>query len=204
MFTEFEIATMVEEPAILEATKALKQEFVNKEAEFLDISDHDFLALAMMTPTVGIALANGSVSLFEELALNKKARKLSKGGYFLKRDPVVDGMKYLIKDFDIWRNKFLSLIKVTMENTFDVEQLIAQQGGDRVLSEMEFKKSIMTTPYVAIRFIASFFMEDDEDIFSERNISKVEYDAMVAIGKDLGMNRIPVFNKIYETTFKIR
>ncbi len=97
---------MVEEPAILEATKALKQEFVNKEAEFLDISDHDFLALAMMTPTVGIALANGSVSLFEELALNKKARKLSKGGYFLKRDPVVDGMKYLIKDFDIWRNKF--------------------------------------------------------------------------------------------------
>ena len=50
----------------------------------MDLSEHDFLSLILMTPTVGIALANGSISLFEELALNKMARKMSKGGYFLK------------------------------------------------------------------------------------------------------------------------
>lgn len=81
MFTEYEIASMIEIPDIHEATMALKKDFIRNEAPYLEISDHDFFSLVMMAPTVGIALANGSVSLFEELALNKKARKLSKGGY---------------------------------------------------------------------------------------------------------------------------
>ncbi|MGB3465403.1 MAG: hypothetical protein WBA74_09035, partial [Cyclobacteriaceae bacterium] len=89
MFTEYEIETMVERESILSAVNELKIDFLKTEAPYLEISDHDFLSLVMMTPTVGIALANGSVSLFEELALNRKARKLSKGGYFIKKDPVV-------------------------------------------------------------------------------------------------------------------
>ncbi len=96
MFTEYEVELMIEDPKIQEATFELKKDFIKTEAPYLEISDQDFFSLVMLSPTVGIALANGSVSLFEELALNKKARKLSKGGYFLKKDPVVYAMKYLI------------------------------------------------------------------------------------------------------------
>ena len=88
MFTEYEIESIIELPEILEATQALKKDFCKNEAPYLEISDHDFFSLVMMAPTVGMALADGTVSLFEELALNKKARKLSKGGYFMKKECV--------------------------------------------------------------------------------------------------------------------
>ena len=89
MFTENEIASLIARPDILEKIEPLKKEFIKKEAQFLEINDHDFLSLMIICPSVGIALANGSVSLFEEISLNKKARKLSKGGYWMKKDPVV-------------------------------------------------------------------------------------------------------------------
>ena len=65
-----------------------------------------------------MALANGSVSLFEELALNKKARKLSKGGYFLKKDPVVYAMKFLLDKYDIWEARFFEVLRLAMGRSF--------------------------------------------------------------------------------------
>lgn len=204
MFTEFELATMAEHPAIKDATEKLKEELKEKEGQVLDLSNHDFLALAMMAPSVGIALANGSVSFFEERALNKKARKLSKGGYFLEKDPVVYYMKFLIKNWETWRGPFLNLIKATMDVTFNRQRVISDQTTDGELNDNQFRMAIMRTPYVLIRYIGSFFMEDDEDIFSSRDISEVEYKAMTDIGAELGLDEIPIFNKICETTFNIR
>lgn len=204
MFTEFELATMVEHPDIKAATEQLKEQFKEQEAQMIDLTNHDFLALAMMTPSVGIALANGSVSFFEERALNKKARKLSKGGYFLEKDPVVYYMKFLIKNWDTWRVPFLQLIRVTMDVTFNRERVISDQSAHGELNENQFRLAIMKTPYVLIRYIGSFFMEDDEDIFNARDISEVEYKVMTEIGAELGLNEIPIFNKICETTFHIR
>ena len=70
MFTEYEIETMVEIPEILEAALELKKDFLKTEAPYLEINDHDFYSLIMMAPTIGIALADGTISLFEEIALN--------------------------------------------------------------------------------------------------------------------------------------
>ena len=70
MFSENEVAIMIEIPEVLETIITSRKEFIEKEANFLEISEHDFLSLVMMTPTVGMALANGTVSLLEELALN--------------------------------------------------------------------------------------------------------------------------------------
>ena len=97
MFTEYEIETMLHIKEVQEANAILRKDFLKNEAPYLEITDHDFFSLVMMTPTLGIAMADGNVSLFEELALNKKARKLSKGGYFMKKDPVVYAMKFLLK-----------------------------------------------------------------------------------------------------------
>ena len=77
MFTEYEIETMMEYPEVQSATLELKKEFLKAEAPYLEIGDEDFFSLIVMTPTIGIAMADGNISFFEEMALNKKARKLS-------------------------------------------------------------------------------------------------------------------------------
>lgn len=203
MFTEFEIETMMENEQILQAVGELKKDFLKTDAPYLEISDHDFLSLVMMGPTVGIALANGSVSLFEELALNKKARKLSKGGYFMKKDPVVYGLKFLIKKYDNWEEKFFALIQLTMNQLFNVQALHRDFDATAAVSYADYKREVLNTPYIFIRYLSSFFTEDDEDIISIRTMVKVDYERMKEIGGKLGLNKIPVFHMFCQT-FKVK
>lgn len=205
MFTEYEIESMLEIPAIKQATFELKKDFVKNEAPYLELSDHDFFSMVMMAPTVGVALANGSISLFEEMALNKKARKLSKGGYFMKKDPVVHALKFLIKKFDIWSHRFYDLLKLTIQQSIDLDKIqkSSYQHNDQV-DFSAYKLMVMTQPFILIRFISSFFLENDDDIISnERIIGKSEHQVMVKIGDELGLLEIPVFQQFCDT-FKVK
>ncbi len=206
MFTEYEIETMIDIPEIKEANFELMKDFIKNEAPYLEISDHDFFSLVMMTPTLGIAMADGNVSLFEELALNKKARKLSKGGYFMKKDPVVYAMKFLLKGFDKWHTKFLNVLKIAIEQSFSYEGIKRAESFDHdsEVNYDKFKEEVLRTPYILIRFMASFFLEKEEDIINpNRTIRKSEYKRMVEIGEDLGLNSIPVF-QMFVKTFQIK
>lgn len=205
MFTEYELESMVEIPEILEATQVLKKDFIKSEAPYLEISDHDFFSLVMMSPMVGVAMANGSISFFEERSLNKKARKLSKGGYFMKKDPVVYAMQFLIKKFDNWDNKFYALLKTAIETSFHYEGIKKEKIAESAaVSYSEYKKTVLRQPYILIRFIASFFLENDEEIISnERTIGKAEHASMVRIGEKLGLQEIPVF-QMFCKTFTIK
>lgn len=206
MFTEYEIETMIEIPEIKEANFELKKDFIRSEAPYLEISDHDFFSLVMMTPTLGIAMADGNVSLFEELALNKKARKLSKGGYFMKKDPVVYAMKFLLKGYDTWSGKFLKVLHIAIEQSFQYEGITRGEkfDHDMEVSYEAYKKEVLRTPYILIRFITSFFLENQEDIINvNRTIRKSEYKRMVEIGEDLGISGIPVF-QMFVKTFQIK
>ena len=201
MFTEYEIETMCEIPAVQEATMALKKDFLKTEAPYLEITEHDFFSLVMMAPTVGIAMADGTISLFEEIALNKKARKLSKGGYFMKKDPVVYAMKFLIKNYYNWSDKFFSVLKVAMDNACDLSN-VSQRKIDTTgkVDYKEFKKEVLNSPYILIRFIASFFLENDEDIInSDHKIGKEEYQRMTLIGEKLGLDQLVVFQMFCQT-----
>ncbi len=198
MFTEYEAELMIENPKIQEATFELKKDFVKTEAPYLEISDQDFFSLVMMAPTVGIALANGSVSLFEELALNKKARKLSKGGYFLKKDPVVYAMKYLIKNYTVWEDKFFNVIKISMGESCDIESMTTGRGGVAT-----YKQAVMQTPYIMIRFMASFFLNEDEDIINSRSMVLKDYEKLIDIGHKLDLDRIPVY-QMFTKTFTVK
>lgn len=200
MFTEYEIDTMMEIPAIQEATFELKKDFIKKEAPYLEISDHDFFSLAMMAPTVGMAMADDNISLFEELALNKKARKLSKGGYFMKKDPVVYAMKFLIKKFDDYSDKFFNVLSIAMHESFDMESIEKQDFDDHEVTYEEYKQEVLNSPYILIRFIVSFFLENDEEIISrKRHIGKSEYEQMLKIGEKIGLVRLPVFQMFCKT-----
>ena len=203
MFTEYEIETMLENQNISRAVLELKKDFLKTESLYLEISEHDFLSLAMMAPTVGVALANGSVSLKEELALNKKARKLSKGGYFLKKDPVVYSLKFLIKKYDQWEEKFFNLIKLTMDELFDKKALHKDYDAAAEVTYAAYKHEVLHTPYIFIRYLSSFFLENDEDIINIRSMVKVDYERMKEIGAKLGLKEIPVFHMFCQT-FKVK
>lgn len=186
---------MIELPGVLDATRLLKKDFIREEAPFLEISDHDFFSLIMMAPTIGVALSDGSVSLFEELALNKKARKLSKGGYFMKKDPVIYAMKYLLKKYDLWYEKFFNVLRLAMRGSFDMEALereVFEENSN--VDYAAYRRVVLNTPYILIRFLSTFFLENDEDIIStNRHIGRNEYLQMLKIGEQLGLRKLRVF-----------
>ncbi len=201
MFTEYEVDSLMEIPEIQSANLELKKDFCKNEAPYLEISDNDFFSLVIMAPTLGIALANDSISIFEERALNKKARKLSKGGYFMKKDPVVFAMKFLIKNFSQWKDKFYGVLKLSIESSFNYEGLKKESFvEDKEVSYEEYKREVLRQPYILIRFIASFFLENDEEIISDhRAIGKAEYGVMLEIGEALGLSQVPVFHMFCKT-----
>ncbi len=200
MFTEYEIDTIMEIREIQQETFELKKYFIKNEAPYLELSDHDFFSLVMMAPTVGIAKADGKVTLFEELALNKKARKLSKGGYFMKKDPVVYGMKFMIKKFEDWEDNFYSLLTKAMHATFDMASLETDEPPPEEVTYEDYKREVLCSPYILIRFMSSFFLESDEDIINNRRtIGKSEYQSIQHIGEKLGLDRVRVFQMFYKT-----
>lgn len=201
MFTEYEIDSMLEYPEVMEASLALKKEFLKVEAPYLEITDEDFFSLIVLTPTIGIAMADGKISFFEEMAMNKKARKLSKGGYFMKKDPVVYAMKYLITNYFNWDDKFLNVLKIAMNTACGLDKISrGQVDYEGEVDYAVYKKEVLNSPYLLIRFIASFFLENDEDIInSNHKIGKKEYQRMLIIGEKIGLDKAPVFQMFCKT-----
>ena len=155
-----------------------------------------------MAPTIGIAMADGNISFFEEMALNKKARKLSKGGYFMKKDPVVYAMKYLIKNYYNWSDKFFEVLKITIQTTVNLEKTSKAFDPSGDVDYGAYKKAVLEAPYLLIRFISSFFLENDEDVInSDHKIGKTEYQRLILIGEKLELDKIPVF-QMFCHTFK--
>ncbi len=203
MFTENEVAAIISKEEVRQKVVELRKDFLKSEAKYFEINEHDFLSLMIMTPTIGIALANGSVSLFEEMALNKKARKLSLGGYFLKKDPVVVGMGFLIKAYDTWNKRIYQDLSDILWTLIDKESLIVETSQiDESSANHEYGLNGLNMPFLFIRCLTSFFMSDeDEDIVKERTVSKVELEVIKDIGSKLGFDQIPFFQK-FVTTFK--
>lgn len=204
MFTENEVGALLKYPGIQDKIAELKLQFINEEAEYLEIEAHDFLSLILLTPSVGIALSNGSVSLFEEMALNKKARKLSKGGYWMKKDPVVFAMEHLIKGYDKWSPIFYESIKNLMHKTVDLDAQIDKNFDISVAKESEQCVQVLKSPFIIVRFLTSFFMNDEEeDILSERKISKIEYERVDNIATQLGLKELPIY-QIYHSKLIVK
>ncbi len=199
MFTEAEIGALIDNPKIQDAVQSIKKEFKKDEAPFLEISDHDFFCLILMMPSVAIALAKGSVSLMEEVALQKKARTVSKGGHFLKKDPVVYALKFLIKNPGKWEKPFYEIIRLAMEQSFDLSIITDDSPYLESISDSEFHRLLFNAPYIFIRFMNAFFWDESQELLIEkRPISQVEYDKVISIGKNLGLNKTLIFKKFLD------
>ena len=199
MLTESEIAGIIEDPKLLESIRVLKKEFKKEEAPYLEITDHDFFCLILLMPSVGIALSKGPVSLMEEMALHKKARMVSKGGYYLKKDPVVYALKFLIDSAIRWEDKFYEVIHLAMQRSFDMAAIKRVSNRSEKPADEELYKLIFDAPYLFIRFLQTFFWEEDHAILNEkRRISKVEFDKIAGIGKRLQLENSLIFKKFLD------
>ena len=200
MLTVNEIAIILEDVEILESVQKLKNDFRKIEAPYLDISDHDFLSLIIMMPSISISLSSGDITLLEEMALNKKARTISKGGHYLKKDPVVYAMSFLMNSASRWEDRFFKTIKLIMERSFDKSLIIDKSADPSKVSEREFKKKLMNAPYMFIRFLHSFFWDDThEDLSDKRKISKTEFKKVQEIGDKLELSKTIIFRKFLDT-----
>jgi hypothetical protein len=200
MLTANEISIILEDQDVLESVQNLKNAFRNEEAPHLDISDHDFLSLIIMMPGISITLSTGNISLLEEMALNKKARTISKGGHYLKKDPVVYAMSFLLKSAQKWEDPFFETIRLAMEKSFDKSLIDGEDLDASRVSDREFKKRLMNAPYMFIRFLHSFFWDDThEDLSDKRRISKIEFKKVQEIGDKLELSKTVIFRKFLDT-----
>jgi hypothetical protein len=196
MFTENEIGALILDPDIKESTEKLKQDFIEEEAPYLEISDHDFLSLILLTPSVGIALANSSISLMEEMALNKKARKYSKGGYFLKKDPVVNAMGYLIKHYDVWSEIFYAQLKKLIWLMLNKDELMNSNIDAPGVTDEQYCVELLKAPFVLVRFISSFLSNtEDDDLSVSKKIGSNEYDRIIEILEKVDLINIPLVKR---------
>lgn len=193
MLTESELVTLMEDQKVLDSVLELKKDFTDSESKFTDLSDDDFISLVLLAPSVGVALANGSISLFEELSLNKKARSLSRKSYFLKRDPLAHALKYLIQNFDKWEDRFYELIRMTMFSTLRRNEVLWHAFRNPNSSTGDLGMDILNAPYIFVKLITFLFLEEENDMVNRRSISQVEYDKIVEIGKSLDLSEVPAF-----------
>lgn len=199
MFSESEITALIEDPELLESIRILKKQFKKEEAPYLEISDHDFFCLVLLMPSVAIALSKGPVSLMEEMALHKKARTVSKGGYYLKKDPVVYALRFLIDASDHWEEKFYELIRQAMQESLEDPNIRFPGKESEKQSDQPFQQLIFKASYLLIRFMQTFFWEENDVILNEkRRISKAEYDKMEEIGQRLNLENTLIFKKFLD------
>ena len=202
MITEQEIATIVEDNEIHDLVSDIKASFLGDEAPLYEMSNHDFFSLILMTPHVGVALSNGSVSLFEELSLNKKARRFSRGGAFLRKDPVVHAMNWLINGYDRWEERFLEVLKKIMYLTFDKDHLVIDDNIDEKDPEL-FHRVVLKTPYIFVKYLKAFFLTEDDAITLDRKISAIEFEKILFLGKKLELDKYKIF-KMFCETFEVK
>ncbi len=203
MFSEKEIDTLLQIEPIANGVAEKRKRFLLAEAPYMEISEHDFLSLIIMTPAVGICLSNGSVSLFEELALNKMARKMSKGGFFMKKDPVAHAMKYLIKSFENWEDEFYEVISSCIENTCNLE-LCEKVSVELPAYDLDyFARELMKMPYGFVSMLSTMIINEEADIVEIRPISSHEFEKIKDIGKRMKFYDLPIF-KAFLSTFEVR
>ncbi|MBD0404626.1 hypothetical protein [Flammeovirga sp. EKP202] len=199
MITGSELITLVRDADFFNEMQALKKDFLKVDPAFMDLSDDDFISIILITPSIGIALANGSVSHYEEITLRRKARKLSRRSFFQKNDPLAPALKYLSYNFSEWENRFYKLIKITMHSSLKENNVVLETLKNPSSLTGDLKRDILNAPFIFVKFISFLFMEEDDDLLNERAITEVELEKIKEIGTALEIDNVPIFNAFCES-----
>ncbi len=202
MLTENEVGQLLDIPEVKHIVHQLHQSFTKEETELRNISLHDFLSGVLLTPSVALAKVDGTTSLFEELSINKKARRFSKGGFFLKHDPVVKMVILLQNRFQYWEQHFFQALKNILKTVVPEIALSHQSQQSQYATSNPFTM-FMNSSYILIRFLETFFLPEGEEITNTRRVSHVEYQKINSIGEQLRLSDVGSFRN-FVTTFEVK
>ena len=200
MLTENEVGQLLDIPEVKRIVHQLHQAFTEEETELSDISLHDFLSGVLLAPSVALAQVDGATSLFEELSLNKKARRFSKGGFFLRHDPVVKMIILLQSRFQHWEQRFFQALKRILKT------VVPEISNDYEQHNGAFNQPFtlfMSSSYILIRFLETFFLPEGEEISNKRRISYLEFQKITSIGEQLRLSKLGSFRN-FVTTFEVK
>ncbi len=193
-FDEFEMAALLANRVIQSQVQRLKAQWA-----FRDLDDGDFFSLLLLAPAIGLAMANGSISLYEELALNKKARHFSKGNYFLRKDPISEGMSKFINDFAQFEQPSYELLASVLANALAHYPGGVLRPAQTEFDPPDFRVVLFNGPYVVVKMLGTLFLNDEDLILQPRGISRIEYDKLVVIGQHLGLGNTEIFQAFCQT-----
>ena len=198
MLSENEVEQLISIPEVNEIVRQLYQEMAKEESAIQGIGIHDFFSGMLVSPSIAMARVDGATSLIEELTINKKARRISKGGFFLTQDPVVKLVGIMQNRWDIWESKLLGGLSkvvafVTPEITEDASLKRPSDCGN------SFFLAILRSSYLLVRLIETFFLPEGEVITNTKVISKNEFQKMIDIGAQLKLDNVFTFQSFIKT-----
>jgi len=203
MLTENEVGQLIQIPEIRSIVQPIYQGFVEEEQQFQHLSLHDFLSGMLMIPSIALARVDGATSLFEELALNKKARRFSKGGFFLKQDPVIKLVGLLQERLDCWESRFLDGLNGIMKTITPEITSAGNSGVEQNNYPENMFLSVMKSSYILIRFLETFFLPEGEELTGHRTVSRDEYEKILNIGERLQLSGLYSFQN-FTRTFEVK
>ncbi len=186
MLSEQEVGLLIEIPEVMRAVEELRQPYLKKSGCDM-ISRHDFFAGMLMIPIIDMALTDGNIGLAEELALNKKARRLSKGGFFIRQDPVVKMVELLVQQWEQWRDPMYQHLK-------EVIKTVMTHQIESDLQGKEMFKIMISSPYILVKILETFFLaEGDRLIDHNVELSLEEYHKLEEIAYKLSFDDNELF-----------
>ncbi|MCU0391305.1 MAG: hypothetical protein MUE81_09315 [Thermoflexibacter sp.] len=197
MLTEKELLILSAPTAMKTSIATLKANFSELEEVFTKIDELDFTALILLTPAISLALSNREITFFEELMLNRKARQLSQESYFLKRDPIVHAMQYLVIHFEEWEDRFYQVISDMIDDILEKHHTNKRNLASQ--EHLDNEELILATPPLFIKLLAFLFLDKEEDFFMPRKVSAFEYKKILEISKKLSIRELSIFKRFYET-----
>jgi hypothetical protein len=199
MLTEKEVAQLLDIPEVKVIVEPLHLSFIEEEQPINNISLNDFFSGLLLTPSVALAQVDGTTSLFEELSLNKKARRFSKGGFLLHHDPVIKMINHLQTSFKHWEQRFLEALNKILGVVVPEISNVSRAATDTRVSFHTF----MHASYILIRLLETFFLPEGEEITNKRRVSNLEYQKISSIAENLQLSSI-VFFQNFIKTFEVK
>ncbi len=155
-----------------------------------EIDAENFFTLALLSPSIAMALANGYISFFEELSLERKAKSLNKHGEMTNMGKSI---KFLITHFDDWENEMYQLLHLVFNAyTLRNDKLTAIWKDETYLTG-DLETDFLTAPYALVQLLNFLFLEDEEEMLNRRIISDLEFEKIKAVGEIVGLSNFPIF-----------
>jgi hypothetical protein len=190
MLTYNELATLLEDGQLEAELAALKRQSSQELPLLQELNVLEFAVLVLLTPAVGIALAQGNISLFEELSLQRKIKRLLQD----RVEDMYKVLKSMLPFFAQYQDTYYQFIGKLIFNTFEKNPLFLE-GLQKQLPTHSLALNLLHAPWILVKLLSFLFLEEDEQLTAPPTFSAAEFEKIVEIGRKTGISKLPLFEQ---------